>query len=86
MGDGGGALMQTHTFGLRILRCPIIPSSIKFRDTEPVCHGIFIMYLICEGEGGGGGFLRPTTPEACNSTPCNRSQKMSVIFLPLGHG
>lgn len=33
-----GALMQTHTFGLRILRCPVIPSSIKFRETEPMCH------------------------------------------------
>lgn len=59
-----GVLVQPRTsvWG-SILRCSVIPSSIRFRETEPVvahkfvCHWIFIVYLIC-----GERFLRRGSP------------------------
>lgn len=83
-----GVLVQTHAWGLGILRCPVIPSSIKRNRTccLPMSPRV-IEYLSCIWfVGRGGGFLGPTTPEACNATPCNRSQKCACHLLPLGHG
>lgn len=67
---------------------PSSPSSIKFRETEPVvahkpmCHWIFIMYLIWGGEIPE--MRQP--PRPATQHPVIEALKCGCHFLPLGHG
>lgn len=84
-----GVLMQTHTWGLGILRCPVIPSTIKGNRTPclPMSPRV-IEYLSCiwfVGRGGGDSW-DPPPPRPAMLHPVIEARKCACHLLPLGHG